>query len=120
MNLRLRTQERFVESHHLARGLIVRQQLPRACHGLTACVSHNALVPRLTRDPTLQATYDMSVSEELREAREQRGLSLSDLTRITRVKGIILRALERGDADLLSPVEDIGLYLRAYAREVGL
>jgi len=62
----------------------------------------------------------MSVSEELRGAREERGLSVRDLARITNVKGIIIRALERGEADILSPLEDIRVYLRAYARQVGL
>ncbi len=36
------------------------------------------------------------------------------------MKEIVLRALERGDPDLLSPLEDLKVYVRAYARQLGL
>ena len=62
----------------------------------------------------------MSVMAELQSARQQQGLSLHDLARTTHVREIVLRALERGDPDLLSPLDDIKVYLRAYARQLGL
>jgi transcriptional regulator with XRE-family HTH domain len=56
----------------------------------------------------------------LREAREQRGISVEELSRRTKIGVSTLHALERGQTDRLPGGIFVRGFLRAYAREVGL
>ena len=58
-------------------------------------------------------------SEELREAREAKGVTLEDLAVSTKINLKILKSLETGDFEVL-PQTYIKGFLRTYAREVGL
>jgi cytoskeleton protein RodZ len=58
-------------------------------------------------------------SEELREAREAKGLTLEELAISTKINLKILKALESGDYEVL-PQTYIKGFLRIYAREVGV
>jgi cytoskeletal protein RodZ len=62
----------------------------------------------------------MNVGIELRNTRLQHGMSLEDLSRSTKIKVPILRALEEGDVAALPPVVYVLGHLRSYAREIGL
>lgn len=61
-----------------------------------------------------------NVGAELREAREQRGVSIEELSRRTKIGVPTLRALESGQTDRLPGGIFVRGFLRAYAREVGL
>jgi cytoskeletal protein RodZ len=56
----------------------------------------------------------------LREQREQRGLTLDDLARATKISKTVLRALEATDVPHLPAAIYTRGFLKAYAREVGL
>lgn len=60
------------------------------------------------------------LGEQLRHARETRGLSLRDLERATRIRVKYLRALEQGDLDALPNAVQVRGFLRNYAQHVGL
>ncbi|HXH07271.1 MAG TPA: helix-turn-helix transcriptional regulator, partial [Vicinamibacterales bacterium] len=60
------------------------------------------------------------LSQRLRQAREQAGLSLADLSARTKIRVSHLDAIERGAFDRLPGGIFTRGYLRAYAREVGL
>lgn len=62
----------------------------------------------------------MNVGAALRGAREQRGISLDQLSRTTKISMVTLRALERNEIDRLPGGIFVRGFLRAYAREVGL
>ena len=62
----------------------------------------------------------MSVGRELRGARERKGLSLEDLSKLTKLRAGVLRALEDGNPDALPPLVFVRGYIAAYAREVDL
>lgn len=58
-------------------------------------------------------------SEELREARQAKGLTLEELAAATKISLKVLKAMETGDFEVL-PQTYIKGFLRTYAREVGL
>ena len=60
------------------------------------------------------------LGEQLRHARELRGLSLRDLEQATRIRAKYLRALEEGNLNVLSTEVQIRGFLRNYALHVGL
>jgi transcriptional regulator with XRE-family HTH domain len=60
------------------------------------------------------------LGEQLRHAREARGLSLRELEQATRIRVKYLRALEQGDLDALPTEVQLRGFLRNYARQVGL
>ena len=60
------------------------------------------------------------VSDRLRVARERAGLSLEQISAITKIKVALLSALERGDFGQLPGTFFTRAFLRSYAREVGL
>ena len=62
----------------------------------------------------------MSIGEDLRHAREERGLTLEDLSIRTRIAVSKLAAIEANNFDRLPEGFYRRAYLRAYAREVGL
>jgi cytoskeletal protein RodZ len=57
---------------------------------------------------------------ELRHARERLGLSLRDIADRTKIRTIILGAIENNDVDHLPPPIFTRGFVKAYAREVGL
>lgn len=62
----------------------------------------------------------MDVGGELRQAREQRGLSLDELSRLTKISATALGAIDANDiAHLPGGIFTRG-FVKAYAREVGL
>ncbi len=60
------------------------------------------------------------LGEQLRHAREVRGISLRDLENATRIRVKYLRALEQGDLDALPTDVQLRGFLRNYAQHVGL
>ena len=60
------------------------------------------------------------VSERLRNAREQAGLDIHDVSATTRIKPAFLYALESGTFEKLPSPFYVRTFLRAYARELGL
>ena len=62
----------------------------------------------------------MDVGAALRDAREQRRLSVDQLSRTTKINVATLRAIERNEIDKLPGGIFTRGFLRAYAREVGL
>src|SRR5712671_3703301 len=62
----------------------------------------------------------MDVGAQLRRAREARELSLSDLSRITKIRVALLKALENNEILTISGDFYTRAFLRAYAAAVGL
>ena len=62
----------------------------------------------------------MDVGATLRDAREQRGLSVHQLSHATKISVTILRAIETNRMDKVPDGIFLRGFLRAYAREVGL
>lgn len=62
----------------------------------------------------------MAIGATLRQAREQKGLSLDRLSKTTRVQTRLLDAIERDDHSVLPPRPYARGMVSAYAREVGL
>ena len=62
----------------------------------------------------------MDAGAALRRAREERGLTLHDLARVTRITLPILNAIERSDIRAIPPRPYGRAFVRTYAREVGL
>jgi cytoskeleton protein RodZ len=60
------------------------------------------------------------VGEQLREAREARGMSVEDVAQITKLTGSAVRAIEDGTASLLPAPVFVRGFVRAYAQTVGL
>jgi cytoskeleton protein RodZ len=67
----------------------------------------------------VNAKEPIDVGDQLRQARERQGLTLSELARRTKISVIALRAIERNDFDELPGGIFTRGFLRAYAREVG-
>lgn len=57
--------------------------------------------------------------EELRESRLARGLSIEDISSVTKINPQYLHAIESGEYDLL-PDPYIVLFIKAYAKEIGI
>ena len=62
----------------------------------------------------------MDVGAQLRRAREERDLSLSDLSQITKIRVALLKALENNEPLTISGDFYTRGFLRAYAAAVGL
>jgi len=62
----------------------------------------------------------MDVGFELRQAREQRGLSLQQLSRTTKISPRVLQAIEASDEGRLPAVVFTRSFVRTYASEVSL
>jgi len=82
----------------------------------------------MSREERVQARLAMTMAEDrhvdfgtfLRQAREQRGVSLQDLAVTTKISARVLEALERNDPSKLPGGIFSRSFVRAYAREVGL
>jgi len=66
------------------------------------------------KEASVEAVY-----EELRRRREERGLSLKDLSKETNINVQYLKAIEEGDFDVL-PRAYIRMFLKAYGLRVGM
>ena len=62
----------------------------------------------------------MDAGVRLREAREQRGLTLRDISKVTKIPLKVLDTIESNDITRLPPVFFTRAFVRAYAAEVGL
>jgi len=62
----------------------------------------------------------MDAGIRLREAREQRGLTLRDISKVTKIPLKVLDTIESNDITRLPPVFFARAFVRAYAAEVGL
>ena len=62
----------------------------------------------------------MPVGERLRRARLERGASLGDIARETKIQSWILEAIERGDLSQVPGGVFVRGYLQSYARAIGL
>jgi cytoskeletal protein RodZ len=62
----------------------------------------------------------MDIGGELRAARQARGISIDDVSRVTKVSPSLLRAIEENAFDTIPGGVFTRGYLRAYARQVGL
>jgi cytoskeletal protein RodZ len=63
---------------------------------------------------------EMPVGERLRRARLERGASLGDIARETKIQSWILEAIERGDLSQVPGGVFVRGYLQSYARAIGL
>jgi cytoskeleton protein RodZ len=62
----------------------------------------------------------MTIGSDLREAREQRGVSLKEIAERTKIRLPVLRAIENDDFRLVPGSVIMRGFLKLYAREVGL
>ena len=62
----------------------------------------------------------MAIGSDLREAREQRGITLRDISERTKIRQAVLRAIENDDFQGLPGSVIMRGFLKLYAREVGL
>ena len=62
----------------------------------------------------------MGIGSDLRQAREQRGLTLRDISERTKIRQAVLRAIESDDFQGLPGSVIMRGFLKLYAREVGL
>lgn len=62
----------------------------------------------------------MTLGEEIRKAREEKGLTLSDAAEKTRISRTFLQALEDGDYSVIPGEVFVSGFLRSYVRELGL
>lgn len=62
----------------------------------------------------------MGIGSDLREAREQRGITLRDISDRTKIRQAVLRAIENDDFQGLPGSVIMRGFLKLYAREVGL
>lgn len=79
-----------------------------------------ALVELYRRTGVPQGEPAMDVGTTLKAAREQRGLSLEQVARSTKIRAATLRAIEANQMDRLPGGIFTRGFLRAYAREVGV
>ena len=70
--------------------------------------------------PSQQRTSDSPVGQMLREIREEKGLTLEEIERATRIKQKFLTALEEGNYEALPTPGHIHGFLRNYAGYLGL
>lgn len=75
---------------------------------------------RTSAEQALGPPKTSGAGADLRHAREQRGLSLDELSRRTKISLKILESLEANQLDKLPEPIFVRGFLRAYAREVGL
>jgi len=68
----------------------------------------------------MPATVLEDLGEELRQAREARGLSLEDAEKATRIRVRYIAALEEGDLDVIPTPVQVRGFLRNYSQFVGL
>ena len=61
----------------------------------------------------------MSIGEQLRSARQERGFSLEDIARLTYIRVNHLEAIERGDYSSI-PASRLQYFIKDFARHVGL
>ena len=62
----------------------------------------------------------MAIGSDLREAREQRGVSLREISERTKIRQAVLRAIENDDFQGLPGSVIMRGFLKLYAKEVGL
>lgn len=62
----------------------------------------------------------MSIGSDLRQAREQRGLTLRDISERTKIRGPLLKAIEQDQFDPAVGAVLMRGFVKLYAREVGL
>ena len=60
-----------------------------------------------------------SFSEELRNARESKNITLADISKLTRISNKYLQAIEQGTFDVL-PQTYVRAFIKAYAEAIGL
>jgi cytoskeleton protein RodZ len=56
----------------------------------------------------------------LKDERESRKISLDEISRITKIRRVILEAIERDEAEVLLPEAVVKGFIRTYARHIGL
>ncbi len=61
-----------------------------------------------------------SIGDSLRQAREEKGLSLSDVQRITKIRSHYLEALEAGEFAILPGQAYERAFIRTYASAIGI
>jgi len=62
----------------------------------------------------------MKVGRQLSEARQRHNLTLADMSRTTKIPVHLLEAIERNDVDHLPQAFFTRMFVRAYAKEVGI
>ncbi|MGM0549149.1 MAG: helix-turn-helix domain-containing protein [Bacillota bacterium] len=63
---------------------------------------------------------DLELGSLLKKAREEKGLSLADIQEETKIREKYLRAIEKNEFDLLPAKVYLKVFIKGYAREVGL
>lgn len=83
--------------------------------------SHNSDATTAEPLTTLEPAHEADIpAASLREARQDKGLTLDDLARTTKISLRLLTALEAGDVDRLPAAIFTRGFVKAYAKEVGL
>lgn len=70
--------------------------------------------------PSEQTVQPLSPGDRLRQARETKGLTLEQVSAVTRISVAILKAIENGETDNLRSAVAIRGFVKIYAEHVGL
>ena len=62
----------------------------------------------------------MDIGNTLRDARQRRGISVQEISRVTKISVHVLEDMERKETDVLAGEPFMRAHLRAYASQVGL
>ncbi len=71
-------------------------------------------------DETVEATTTQPVGQQLKQARERKGLSDADIAQAQHLRPAIIQAIEAGDYSQVDSELFLKGYVRAYAKQVGL
>jgi len=74
----------------------------------------------MTSDETQQAVSTETVGQQLKNAREKHGLSVSQIADAQHLRSSIIQAIENGDHGQIDSELFLKGYVRAYAKQVGL
>lgn len=74
----------------------------------------------MTSDDTQQTVANESVGQQLKQAREKQGLSVSQIADAQHLRNSIILAIENGDYGQIDSELFLKGYVRAYAKQVGL
>ena len=93
--------------------------MPQVFEGQITHVAKRVAVDQRVPVPALRG-IQMEAGIRLREAREQRGLTLQDISNVTKIPLKVLDTIENNDTTRLPPAFFARAFVRAYAAEVGL
>lgn len=74
----------------------------------------------MASDDVPQSESILSVGQQLKQAREQRGLSVSDVANVQHLRPAVIQAIENGEHERIDSELFLKGYVRTYAVQVGL